>query len=127
MRLTSLRSKIFLLIGLTLFLSAVAVLFITERNVTRTVITGEKLAVDNILNLLVRDSDGCHCELTAAGCDTLGRLVEARREHLAEVFAEWSPKKREEAAMLLRTLARELVPEAPAVSVPATIPPGTGG
>ncbi|WP_132584976.1 SpoIIE family protein phosphatase [Paralcaligenes ureilyticus] len=57
MRLTSLRSKIFLLVGLTLFLSAVAVLFVTERNVTRTVIAGEKLAVDNVLNLLVRDSD----------------------------------------------------------------------
>lgn len=57
MRLTSLRSKIFLLVGLTLVLSAVAILLITERNVTRTVITSEHLAVKNVLNLLMRDSD----------------------------------------------------------------------
>jgi len=57
MRLTSLRSKIFLLVGLTLILSAVAVLLITEHNVTRTVVAGEKLSVENVLNLLVRDSD----------------------------------------------------------------------
>jgi len=73
--------------------------------------------------MLVRDSDGCHCELTAAGCDTLGRLVEARRAHIAEVFAEWSPKKREDTAAMLRYLARELVPEAPSVPVAAGHPP----
>lgn len=50
--------------------------------------------------------------LTEAGCGIYNRLVAARREHLAELWPEWSPKKREEVAELLRRLARELVPEA---------------
>ena len=52
--------------------------------------------------------------LTEAGCEIYNRLVAARREHLAELWPEWSPKKREEVAELLRRLARELVPEAEA-------------
>lgn len=52
--------------------------------------------------------------LTEAGCETYNRLVTARREHLAELWPEWSPKKREEVAEILRRLARELVPEAEA-------------
>jgi EmrB/QacA subfamily drug resistance transporter len=50
--------------------------------------------------------------LTPAGCDIYNRLVAARREHLAELWPEWSPKKREEVAAILRQLARELIPEA---------------
>jgi hypothetical protein len=38
-------------------------------------------------------------------------LAAARREHLAELWPEWSPKKREEVAEILRRLARELIPE----------------
>ncbi len=57
MRLTSLRSKIFLLVGLTLLISAIAVMLVTERDVKRTVVTSEELAVRNVLNLLVRDSE----------------------------------------------------------------------
>jgi EmrB/QacA subfamily drug resistance transporter len=53
-------------------------------------------------------------QLTAAGCEMYNRLVAARREHLAELWPEWSPKKREEVADLLRRLARELIPEAEA-------------
>ncbi|HEX6717113.1 MAG TPA: MFS transporter [Pyrinomonadaceae bacterium] len=49
--------------------------------------------------------------LTEAGCDVYNRLVVARREHLAELWPEWSPKKREDVAEILRRLARELVPE----------------
>ena len=49
--------------------------------------------------------------LTAAGCDIYNRLALARREHLAELWPEWSPKKREEVANILRRLARELVPD----------------
>jgi DNA-binding MarR family transcriptional regulator len=52
--------------------------------------------------------------LTSAGCDTYNRLVAARREHLAELWPEWSPKKREDVYEILRRLARELVPEADA-------------
>jgi len=49
--------------------------------------------------------------LTQTGCDIYNRLVAARREHLAELWPEWSPKKREEVAAILRQLARELIPE----------------
>ncbi|HEX6650955.1 MAG TPA: MarR family winged helix-turn-helix transcriptional regulator, partial [Pyrinomonadaceae bacterium] len=52
--------------------------------------------------------------LTAAGCEIYNRLVAARRQHLAELWPEWSPKKREEVAEILRRLARELIPEAEA-------------
>jgi DNA-binding MarR family transcriptional regulator len=51
-------------------------------------------------------------QLTKAGCEIYNRLVAARREHLAELWPEWSPKKREEVAEILRRLARELIPEA---------------
>jgi EmrB/QacA subfamily drug resistance transporter len=53
-------------------------------------------------------------QLTDAGCGIYNRLVTARREHLAELWPEWSPKKREEVAEILRRLARELIPEADA-------------
>ena len=49
--------------------------------------------------------------LNQAGCDIYNRLVAARREHLAELWPEWSPKKREDVAAILRHLARELIPE----------------
>jgi DNA-binding MarR family transcriptional regulator len=51
-------------------------------------------------------------QLTGAGCEMYNHLVTARREHLAELWPEWSPKKREEVAEILRRLARELIPEA---------------
>ena len=50
--------------------------------------------------------------LTSEGCEIYNRLAAARREHLAELWPEWSPKKREDVAAILRRLARELVPEA---------------
>jgi DNA-binding MarR family transcriptional regulator len=49
--------------------------------------------------------------LTEKGCEIYNRLVAARREHLAEMWPEWSPKKREDVAAILRHLARELIPE----------------
>jgi EmrB/QacA subfamily drug resistance transporter len=49
--------------------------------------------------------------LTQTGCDIYNRLVAARREHLAELWPEWSPEKREDVAAILRQLARELIPE----------------
>lgn len=53
-------------------------------------------------------------KLTEAGCQMYNRLAAARREHLAELWPEWSPQKREEVAEILRRLARELIPEAEA-------------
>lgn len=50
-------------------------------------------------------------QLTGGGCEIYNRLVAARREHLAEMWPEWSPKKREDVAAILRHLAHELIPE----------------
>jgi hypothetical protein len=50
--------------------------------------------------------------LTPAGSELLERLVVARREQLAELFAEWGPEKHERIVKMLNRLARELVPEA---------------
>jgi EmrB/QacA subfamily drug resistance transporter len=49
--------------------------------------------------------------LTRAGCAMLTKLVAARREHLAELFGDWGPSRREELAALLRRLADQLVPD----------------
>ena len=57
------------------------------------------------------DGRGVRRELTAVGCEVLGRLVAARRARLAELFSDWAPEKREELARVLRGLARELVPD----------------
>jgi EmrB/QacA subfamily drug resistance transporter len=50
--------------------------------------------------------------LTPAGSEALERLVVARRDQLAELFAEWGPEKHERIVKMLNRLARELVPEA---------------
>jgi DNA-binding MarR family transcriptional regulator len=49
--------------------------------------------------------------LTKAGCVAMTKLVAARRAHLAELFADWGPARREEIAAMLRRLADELVPD----------------
>jgi DNA-binding MarR family transcriptional regulator len=49
--------------------------------------------------------------LTDEGYRVFNRLVAARREHLAELWPEWSPEKREEVADLIRRLVREPLPE----------------
>jgi DNA-binding MarR family transcriptional regulator len=58
------------------------------------------------------DGKGAKRVLTEDGRGVFNKLVAARREHLAELWPEWSPEKREEVADLIRRLARELVPEA---------------
>jgi EmrB/QacA subfamily drug resistance transporter len=49
--------------------------------------------------------------LTAAGCDTLERLVIARREHLDELSSEWDPAHQPDAAEFLREVVRASVPD----------------
>jgi EmrB/QacA subfamily drug resistance transporter len=49
-------------------------------------------------------------DVTSTGCDVLARLVEARRAHLEELCADWSPHERAEFDAALRRLSRELVP-----------------
>ena len=50
--------------------------------------------------------------VTPEGCAVLARVVAARRAHLSEVLAEWSPERQQELAVLLRRLSGELVPDA---------------
>lgn len=63
-------------------------------------------------SLIAADAAADSYRLTEVGCEIYNRLAAARREHLAELWPEWSPKKREEVAEILRRLARELIPEA---------------
>jgi DNA-binding MarR family transcriptional regulator len=58
------------------------------------------------------DGKGTKRVLTEDGCGVFNKLVAARREHLAELWPEWSAEKREEVADLIRLLTRELVQEA---------------
>jgi len=51
-------------------------------------------------------------ELTPYGCEVLGRLVAARREHLAELVTDGDGARDPELSGLVRGLARELVPDA---------------
>jgi EmrB/QacA subfamily drug resistance transporter len=53
-----------------------------------------------------------HSELTAAGCQVLGRLVAARREHLSELAEEWDPTRERDAGAYLRQAVQDLVPDA---------------
>jgi hypothetical protein len=62
---------------------------------------------------LVTGGDGAR-RLTGEGCAVFQRLAAARRERLAELFADWPPEKHEELAALLRRFLREMVPDAPA-------------
>jgi EmrB/QacA subfamily drug resistance transporter len=75
-----------------------------------------KTATDELLQKsLIAGGDVSNVyRLTHEGCKIYNRLVAARREHLAEMWPEWSPKKREEVYEILRRLARELIPEAEA-------------
>ena len=49
--------------------------------------------------------------LTTAGCEALSKLVQARREHIHELIADWPATQREETAAMFRRLAEELVPD----------------
>ncbi len=59
----SMRSKIFLLVSTILIVVAFSVIFTTQRNVTRTVIASELHAVDNIMDLIIRDANVRWCSL----------------------------------------------------------------
>jgi EmrB/QacA subfamily drug resistance transporter len=48
--------------------------------------------------------------LTAEGCAAYDRLAGARRDRLRELFAEWPEPQRQQLAVVLQRLARELVP-----------------
>ncbi|MEO7458122.1 MAG: hypothetical protein ABIY52_17825, partial [Gemmatimonadaceae bacterium] len=49
--------------------------------------------------------------LTAQGCDTLERLVLARRAHLEDLMNDWDPAHQPDAAQFLRDVVRDSVPD----------------
>jgi MFS family permease len=64
--------------------------------------------------IVERNDDGrLSRSLTPAGCEALGRVVDARRTRLGELFAEWKPEHRDAIEELIGRLGRELVPDAP--------------
>ena len=65
--------------------------------------------------------------LTPAGCDTLGRIVEARRAHIEEVFGQWTAEERGDLAALLRRVTRELVPDVRSTGEHPVVPPSDTG
>jgi EmrB/QacA subfamily drug resistance transporter len=63
-------------------------------------------------HLVEQADDGARAwRLTSAGCNTLGRIVAARRAHIEEVFGQWSAEEREDLTTLVKRLTRELVPD----------------
>jgi EmrB/QacA subfamily drug resistance transporter len=54
--------------------------------------------------------EGGPWRLTAAGCDALARLIDARRAHLADLIAEWPVEQRAGVARELQRIAERLVP-----------------
>jgi DNA-binding MarR family transcriptional regulator len=60
---------------------------------------------------LVEERAPAEWSITASGCAALRRLVQARRAHLSELFADWPAEKRAEFADVLARLARQLVPD----------------
>jgi EmrB/QacA subfamily drug resistance transporter len=62
--------------------------------------------------LVRRDGIEARPQLTPAGNETLARLIQARREHLAEHLDGWSPEDEQEVARLLTRLARDVVTDA---------------
>lgn len=63
-----------------------------------------------------RPDSPAHSELTSRGCQTLDRIVAARRAHLAELAEEWDPTHEDDAAQYLREAVRDLVPDVRRVS-----------
>ena len=63
-----------------------------------------------------RANSAAHSELTQTGCETLGRLVAARRAHLAELAEEWDPTHENDAVSYLRAAVQDLVPDVRQVS-----------
>lgn len=70
----------------------------------------EALAELRARGLLAESDSDAHAfgRITDAGCDVLGRLVEARREYMAALVAEWNPGS-ENAAEYLRTSVRDMI------------------
>jgi MFS family permease len=62
-------------------------------------------------NLVLREPAGSW-ELTRAGCAVLEKVVQARKKHLEDLFAQWSPQHGAELTELLRRIAPQIVADA---------------
>ena len=70
-------------------------------------------ALDELEGLGLIEPDGAaRHRITRSGCTVVERLVGARRERLAEIFANWSPAARAQLEEALARLGRDLVPDA---------------
>ncbi len=58
-------------------------------------------------------------KVTSDGCALLERFVAARRDHLREVFSQWTPGQQRELASLLDRFTADLVPEVQTKADPA--------
>jgi hypothetical protein len=72
----------------------------------------QSAAADLRQQALARQEDGGVWELSAAGCEAVARITQARQQHLEALFGQWSTERRSELAQLLRRLAPQLVPPA---------------
>jgi hypothetical protein len=60
--------------------------------------------------------------ITPKGCQALERIVAARRAHLTELFAKWTPRDEEELVAALRRAASDMVPDARSSGAHRAIP-----
>jgi EmrB/QacA subfamily drug resistance transporter len=67
-------------------------------------------AHDELLRADMIVDSGDVTDLTAAGHAARERILAARRAHLAEVFAEWSPQQTQELSGLLQRFTRDALP-----------------
>jgi hypothetical protein len=68
-------------------------------------------AVDELARRDLIAGSGPRFIVTDAGCEVLTRLVDARRQHLEELAAEWDPSRNPEIVDYLARTAREIVPD----------------
>ena len=72
----------------------------------------DELCSRGLITPIARDARaGQTPRLTDRGCEVLGRLVAARRQHLADLASDWNPDRDPDVAAYLREAARELVPD----------------
>ena len=73
-----------------------------------------QVAIDELEDgeLIAINPNPVHIVLTSRGCTILDRLVQARREHLEDLAADWNPTDQPDAAEYLREVVRSSIPDA---------------
>jgi len=70
-----------------------------------------KAAIDELRDRRLIEGTAPNLSLTAAGCDALTRLIDARRAHLEDLAEDWDPVRNPEIVGYLQRTAREIVPD----------------